>query len=367
MDPFAAQPSLILVLRRATSPLTGQPYGRDPRSIAKKAEAAPVTSSGIGDTSYFGPEAEFFVFDDVRFEGRMNRRRCYEIDSEEGPYVTAKRYEDGNMGHRPPIKGGYFPVPPVDSAARSARRDAVGHERHGPRGREAPPRGGAQRSTSSASSSRRWSRPPTTCRSTNTSCTTSRTSTARRRPSCRSRSRATTARACTCTSRSVRRANAAVRRQPLRRPVGDGALLHRRHHQARQGDQRLHQPDDQQLQAPDPRLRGAGAARLFGAQPLGLVPHPDTWRARRASASRCASRIPAANPYLGFAAMLMAGPRRHQEQDPSRRRDGQEPLRPAAGRAEERPDGVRLAARGARRTSTRTASSSSRATCSPTT
>ena len=61
----------------------------------------------------------------------------------------------------------------------------------------------------------------------------------------------------------------------LRRSVGDRALLHRRHHQARQGDQRLHQPDDQQLQAADPRLRGAGAARLFGAQPLGLVPHPD--------------------------------------------------------------------------------------------
>ena len=66
----------------------------------------------------------------------------------------------------------------------------------------------------------------------------------------------------------------ALRRQSLRRSVRDGALLHRRHHPARQGDQRLHQPDDQQLQAADPRLRGAGVARLFVAQPLGLLPHP---------------------------------------------------------------------------------------------
>ena len=73
-------------------------------------------------------------------------------------------------------------------------------------------------------------------------------------------------------------------------------LLHRRHHQARQGDQRLHQPDDQLLQAPGAGLRGAGAARLFGAQPLGLVPHPVRLRRRRPSASRSASPIRAPTP-----------------------------------------------------------------------
>ncbi len=112
MDPFAAQPSLILFCD-VLEPLTGQAYSRDPRSIAKRAEAY-MKSSGVGDTAYFGPEAEFFVFDDVRYKTDMNHG-YYFIDAEEGPYNSGKEYEDGNMGHRPTIKGGYFPVPPVDS------------------------------------------------------------------------------------------------------------------------------------------------------------------------------------------------------------------------------------------------------------
>jgi glutamine synthetase len=114
MDPFAAQASLIIFCD-VLEPLTGQPYGRDPRSIAKKAQAH-LASTGIGDTAYFGPEAEFFVFDDVRYESTMNAA-SYFIDSEEAPWVSAKQFPDGNTGHRPPVKGGYFPVPPVDSAS----------------------------------------------------------------------------------------------------------------------------------------------------------------------------------------------------------------------------------------------------------
>jgi glutamine synthetase len=114
MDPFAAQPTLNLFCD-IIEPSTGQPYRRDPRSIAKAAEKY-MASAGIGDTAYFGPEAEFFVFDDVRFEVSMNRV-FYEVDSEEGPYVTGKKFDDGNLGHRPAVKGGYFPVPPVDSAS----------------------------------------------------------------------------------------------------------------------------------------------------------------------------------------------------------------------------------------------------------
>ena len=113
MDPFSAQPQLILFCD-INEPSTGQGYNRDPRSVAKKAEAY-LASTGIGDTAYFGPEPEFFVFDDVRFDVQMNK--CfYEFDSEEGPYVTGKILEESNTGHRPGIKGGYFPVPPVDSA-----------------------------------------------------------------------------------------------------------------------------------------------------------------------------------------------------------------------------------------------------------
>jgi len=112
MDPFAAQPQLILFCN-IVEPSTGQYYERDPRSTAVRAEAF-LSSEGVGDTAYFGPEAEFFVFDDVRFNVAPNST-FYALDSEEGPYNTGTMFENGNLGHRPPVKGGYFPVPPVDS------------------------------------------------------------------------------------------------------------------------------------------------------------------------------------------------------------------------------------------------------------
>jgi len=112
MDPFAAQPLLILFCDIA-EPSTGQPYDRDPRSTARKAEAY-LKSSGIGDTAVVGPEAEFFVFDDVRFKVEMND--CFfRFSSEEGPYMSGEHFDEGNVGHRPALKGGYFPVAPVDT------------------------------------------------------------------------------------------------------------------------------------------------------------------------------------------------------------------------------------------------------------
>src|SRR5690606_35313195 len=94
-------------------PSTGEGYNRDPRSTAKRAEAY-LAYTGIGNKAYFGPEAEFFVFDDVRFGANMNG--CfYKVDSEEGPYNSEREYEMGNLGHRLRVKGGYFPVQPVDS------------------------------------------------------------------------------------------------------------------------------------------------------------------------------------------------------------------------------------------------------------
>jgi len=112
MDPFTAQPQLIMFCD-ILEPSTGDPYERAPRSTAKKAESY-MRSSGAGDTAYFGPEAEFFIFDDVRFDVSMNQT-FYSIDSEEGPYNSGSEFPEGNFGHRPAIKGGYFPVPPVDS------------------------------------------------------------------------------------------------------------------------------------------------------------------------------------------------------------------------------------------------------------
>ena len=112
-DPFSATPMLI-VFCDVVEPSTGELYARDPRSTAKRAEAY-LASTGIGDTVYVGPEAEFFMFDDVRFDTSYNQS-YFKIDDIELPTNTGREYEGGNLGHRPRAKGGYFPVAPVDSA-----------------------------------------------------------------------------------------------------------------------------------------------------------------------------------------------------------------------------------------------------------
>ena len=113
IDPFSATPMLILVCD-IVEPSTGELYSRDPRSTAKRAEAY-VKTLGIGDTVYVGPEAEFFMFDNVQFDSTYNES-YYKIDDIELPTNTGKEYEQGNLAHRPRAKGGYFPVAPVDSA-----------------------------------------------------------------------------------------------------------------------------------------------------------------------------------------------------------------------------------------------------------
>jgi hypothetical protein len=249
MDPFFAQSTMVIVCD-ILDPVSGEAYNRDPRGTAKKAEAY-LKASGIGDTIYVGPEAEFFVFDDVKYKADPYNTG-FKLDSTELPSNDDTDYETGNLGHRPRVKGGYFPVPPIDSCQdmRSemltvlAEMGVVVEKHHH---EVAPP------STNSASSSTRWCATPTRCRSTNMSSTRSPMPMARRRPSCRSRSSATTARACTCTSRSGRTASrpSPATNMPACRKL---PLLHRRHHQARQGDQRLHQPVDQLLQASGPGL-----------------------------------------------------------------------------------------------------------------
>ena len=113
IDPFYQQTTLCLFCD-VVNPDAGDPYNRDPRSIAKKALNY-VKSSGVGDTVFFGPEAEFFIFDDVRWNTDANNTG-YAFDSSELPANTGKDYPEGNMGHRPGPKGGYFPVNPIDSA-----------------------------------------------------------------------------------------------------------------------------------------------------------------------------------------------------------------------------------------------------------
>ncbi len=112
IDPFSEE-TTVNIRCDIIEPFDMQGYERDPRSIAKRAEAY-LASTGIGDTAFFGPENEFFLFDSVQWRDDMEH--CfYKVDSTEGAWNSARKYEDGNTGHRPGVKGGYFPVPPVDS------------------------------------------------------------------------------------------------------------------------------------------------------------------------------------------------------------------------------------------------------------
>lgn len=112
IDPFTDEPTVI-VRCGIVDPVTGEGYNRDPRSIGERAVEY-LKSTGIGDSVLFGPEPEFFVFDDVKWHASI-AGVGYEINSEEAAWSSNKTFVDGNMGHRPTVKGGYFPVPPVDS------------------------------------------------------------------------------------------------------------------------------------------------------------------------------------------------------------------------------------------------------------
>ncbi len=112
VDPFFEEPTLVLVCD-VIEPTDGKSYERDPRSIAKRAEAY-LKATGLGDTAFFGPEPEFFLFDSVRWSTEPNHS-FYAIDEYEAPWNSGAQLEGGNRGHRPRVKGGYFPVPPIDS------------------------------------------------------------------------------------------------------------------------------------------------------------------------------------------------------------------------------------------------------------
>ncbi|MEH6826006.1 MAG: glutamate--ammonia ligase [Motiliproteus sp.] len=124
LDPFT-EDATVIVRCNIVEPTTGQGYSRDPRSIAARCEAY-IASSGVGDSALFGPEPEFFVFDDVKWHNDISGAG-YKISSEEAAWSSNEVFEGGNIGHRPVVKGGYFPVPPVDSLhdLRAAMCDAM--------------------------------------------------------------------------------------------------------------------------------------------------------------------------------------------------------------------------------------------------
>ena len=141
MDPFFAASTMVINCD-ILDPASGQPYNRDPRGIAKKAEAY-LKSTGIGDAIFVGPEAEFFVFDDVRFSSDPYNSG-FHIDSIELPTNSDTTYEGGNLGHRDSHQGRLFPGSAAGFGAGHARRNARGDGADGRGGREAPPRSGVR-------------------------------------------------------------------------------------------------------------------------------------------------------------------------------------------------------------------------------
>ena len=216
-----------------------QGYERDPRSLAKRAEAY-LKSSGIADSALFGPENEFFIFDSVRVSSGMNG--CfYEVDSYEGAWNSGKAYEDGNKGHRPGVKGGYFPVPPVDSQQDIRTAMSLACEEMGLKfevhHHEVATAGQGEINVAANTLTKKADEVQILKYALqNVAHGYGKTLTFMPKPH-RRRQRQRHARA----SVAAKGRQGAVRRRQVRRPVRHRTLLHRRHHQARARRQRLHQ------------------------------------------------------------------------------------------------------------------------------
>ena len=343
MDPFFAASTMVINCD-ILDPASGQPYNRDPRGIAKKAEAY-LKSTGIGDTAFFGPEAEFFVFDDVRFKPDPYNTG-FQIDSIELPINADTAYEGGNLGHRVRTKGGYFPVPPQDSAqdmrgemlAAMAQMGAVVEKHH--------------HEVASAQHELGLKFGPLVTMADHMQIY----------------------KYCIHMVAQSYGKTATFMPKPVYGDNGSGMHVHQsiwKGGKPVMAGNKYADLSQECLYYIGGIIKHAKALNGFTNPTTNsykrLVPGFEApvllaYSARNRSAS-CripwtsnpkAKRVevrfpdPCANPYLAFAAMLMAGPRRHREQDRSGLGDGQGPLRPAAEGAQEDPDRLRLAARGAR-------------------
>jgi glutamine synthetase len=320
IDPFFAQPTLAIICD-ILEPSTGEPYNRDPRTTAKKALAY-LQSMGIGDTAYFGPEAEFFIFDDVRFSTDAYNTG-FKLDSSSCRRNGGRISRAATSAHGPRTKGGYFPVPPDRFRAGSPVRHAHVHGADGRASEKASPRGGLRpaRARHQVPDAGELRRQPADLQILH--------------PPDRAGLR----------QDGDLHAQAGLRRQRLGharhqsiwkagKPVFAGnryadlseecLFYYRRHPQARQGAERADQSVDQLLQAAGPGYEApvllAYSARNRSASCR--IPYTSSPKAKRLEVR---FPDPTANPYLAFTAMLMAGPRRHPQPHPSGRPDGQGP------------------------------------------
>ena len=315
--------------------------------------------------SIVGPEAEFFIFDDVQFMADPYNTG-FKLDDVELPTNGDTDYEGGNLGHRIQTKGGYFPVPPLDSAQDMRGEMLAAMAADGRQGREAPPRGRLRpaRARHEVRHADADGRPDADLQVLHP----------QRRAELRQdgdlhaeahlrRQRLGHARATSRSGRTASRSSPATS-TPTSARNASGTSAASSSTPRRSTPSPTRRPTATSAWSRATRRRCCSPTRRATARP------PAASRGRpRPKAKRVEVRFPdpTANPYLAFAAHADGRPRRHPEQDRSRPGDGQGPLRPAAARAEEDPDRLRLAARGARRASTRTAPSSRPAASSTTT
>ena len=341
-DPFYAQTTAVLFCD-ILDPGTGEAYDRDPRMTAKKAEAF-LKQSKIGETVYVGPEAEFFIFDDVRFTSEPYNTG-FRIDSVELPTNAGTEYEMGNQGHRMRTKGGYFPVNPMDSAQdmRSEMLSVMAEmgvvvEKHHHEVAAAQHELGMKFASLVRMADHMQIYKYVIH---NVAHAYGKTATFMPKPVMGDNGSGMHCHFSIWNEgRPLFAGNQYADLSETCLYFIGGVIKHAK------SLQRLHQSLDQFLQAAGPRLRGAGAARLFLAQPVGIVPHP-LHHQPQGEAGRGAVPRSLGQSLSRLLGDLDGRARRHPQQDPSRRSDRQEPLRPAAGRAQGDPDGVRLAEGGA--------------------
>ena len=305
VDPFRIEKTLALNFF-IHDPFTREAYSRDPRNVAKKAEAY-LASSGIADTAYFGAEAEFYIFDSIRHETSPHEAFYY-IDSVEGWWNTGREEPGGNRGYKTAYKGGYFPVPPVDHYA-DLRDQMVRNlidvgftvER-------------AHHEVGTAGQAEINYKFSTLLHAgdqlqlfkyivKNTAWHAGKTATFMPKPLFGDNG-----------SGMHTHQSLWLGGEPLfydetgYAGLSDiGPLVHRRPAHHAPSLLRVHQPDRQLVPPPGAGLRGAGQPGLLAAQPLGLHPHPGHRQQRQGQAVEFRVPDPSANPYLAFSAMLMAG------------------------------------------------------------